>query len=185
MIYNRMNGINTIVWSHGINLQKRKQRIRKLPYYFRQYLANALIIYSKDQKQYIKASHKKLFIANNTLNFHDFPKIIETKEEIKAQKGLSNKKIIISVGRFNTNNRKVSHLTKLAELLDSSYHILIIGPGLSGNQIKKIDTLSNIEYCGPIYDVYEVCKLFKGSDLFIMPGAIGLAILKPFIIELQ
>ena len=58
MAVNRLYGVKTILWSHGINLQNKKQKIKNIFYYLRQFLANALIIYSKNEIQYIKANKK-------------------------------------------------------------------------------------------------------------------------------
>ena len=95
MIFNKIRGVKTIVWSHGINLQNKNKVIKNQFYYLRQHLANALIIYSKNEKQYIKASHKKLIIANNTLNFNEFPVIKLSKNELKHKYGFEKKKTCI------------------------------------------------------------------------------------------
>lgn len=180
IIYNRLNGVKTIVWSHGINLQNIHQPIKNILYYLRQYLASALIIYSPMQKQYIKASHKKLFIANNTLHFAALPAVTITKEILKSKYDLENRKVLLSVGRFDTNNRKVKQLIELAPTLEDDYEIIIIGSGVDEDEISQMKTMSNITYLGPIYDDKTICEYYKLSDLFIMPGAIGLAVNQAF-----
>lgn len=176
MLYNKVTGVKIILWSHGINLQNKNQIIKNILYYTRQYLADALIIYTPDQRKYIKASHKKLFVANNTLNFGAFPNIIDTKEMLKSNAGLSDKKLIISIARFGLNNRKIHHLVELAQKLGENYHIIIVGSGLADKDVKQLNKTKNIENKGSNYDEVTICKLYKMADLFVMPGAIGLAI---------
>ena len=176
MIWSRIRGKKIIVWSHGINLQNKDQPLKNILYYLRQLLADALIIYSSEQKKYIKASHKKLFIANNTLDFDSLPKISQSKHELKLKYGYLNKKLILSVGRFNVNNRKISHLIHLSRLLDKDFQILIIGTGINEKDINEIEHLDNIKYFGAIYDQKKLCEFYKMADLFIMPGAVGLAL---------
>ena len=58
----------SIVWSKGINIANINQPIKNTLYYIRQFAADALILYSDFEKQFIKTSKKKVFIANNTIN---------------------------------------------------------------------------------------------------------------------
>lgn len=178
LIYCRFNEIKTIVWSHGINLQKRKQFVKNQLYYLRQRLANALILFSLDQIKYIVANRKKVFIANNTLNFHEFPKIQLSREELKIKYNFEGKKVILCVGRMNTNNRKPEQLIDLAYKIGSgsAFRFLLIGPGLREDHRKEIEKTETIEYLGEIYDLEIVNEYYKMADVFIMPGAIGLAI---------
>ena len=183
LVYCRINRIKIVVWSHGINLQKKRQIVKNQFYYIRQRLANALIIFSKDQLKYIVANKKKIFIANNTLNFHDFTKVELSKKALKQKYNLKEKNVILCVGRMNTNNRKPEHLIKLAQKLDSDFHVLLIGPGVSEVYIDEIRKITTIEYLGVIYDQDIINEYYKMADVFIMPGAIGLAINQAFYFE--
>ncbi len=180
LLLNRVRGVKSIVWSHGINLQNQHQRLKNIGYYLRQYLANALIIYTPNQSKYIRANHSKLFIAYNTLNFYSFPEILFSKEDLKSKYNLAGKNIILSVARFDMNNRKVDHLIELSDLIDKSFHIFVIGPGLTKKQILQIESRKNIRYLGPIYNEKTICEYYKMSDIFVMPGAIGLALNQAF-----
>ena len=176
MLFQRIKGIKTITWTHGINLLKKRRLIKNRLYYLRQRLAHALIIYSKNEKKYIKASHKKLFIANNTLNFYDFPGVNLNKEELKRKYHLENKKIILFVGRISVPGRKINALIELAGKLDNNYKILVIGPGLKDKSVTQIEKAENIHYYGAVYDPLKIAEFYSLADLFCMPGPIGLAI---------
>ena len=176
MLLNRLRGIRMISWFHGINLQKKNQPLVNQLYYLRQRLANALVLFSEQEKRYIRASHDKLFIANNTLNFHDFPAIPESKAALKARYHLENKHVILSVSRFDTHGRKVDYLIAAAEGLRDDHHFLVVGSGVSEMQQAKIKALPNISYLGRIVDRVKINEIYKLSDVFCMPGPIGLAI---------
>jgi len=54
MLYSRLKGIKMITWSHGINLQKRNNPLMNVLYYLRQKLAHSLIIFSQNEKKYMR-----------------------------------------------------------------------------------------------------------------------------------
>jgi glycosyltransferase involved in cell wall biosynthesis len=177
MCLNRIKGIKMITWSHGINLQHKDNLLKNQLYYMRQRLAHALIIFSENERQFIKASHNKLFVANNTLNFNDFPVIKASKQELKEACGFTGKTVVLCVGRMNTNNRKLEYLLEGFEKNAPKDSVLVlVGPGVTEEQETWINRLDNIHYYGTIYNAVRINKIYKMSDLFCMPGAIGLAV---------
>ena len=177
MILQRLRGVKMITWSHGINLQNKNNHFLNLFYFTRQYLAHALIIFSDNESKYIKPSHKKLFVANNTLNFSDFYPVDHSKESLKEKYQFSGKKIVLCVGRMNTNNRKPRYLLEGFEkyaLPDAE--LILVGPGVKENHEKWVKKLDNVHFFGAVYDSMTINELYKMSDVFCMPGAIGLAI---------
>jgi glycosyltransferase involved in cell wall biosynthesis len=181
MLFQRVKGIKTITWSHGINLQDRNNKVKNQFYYLRQRLAHALIIFSENERQYIKAAHKKLFVANNTLNFHDFPLIKASKNQLKEKYGLTGKHVVLCVGRLNTNNRKLSYLLEgFAASAQKNFFLVIAGPGVTQDQERRIKGMDNVHYLGAVYDPLKINEVYKMSDIFCMPGAIGLSINQAF-----
>jgi len=176
MLWCRSANIKIILWSHGINLQKKDQLIKNQLYYLRQRLSDALLIYTPNQKKFLKVKEEKIFVAYNTLDFNILPQLTSSKDELKAKYKLSGKKIILCVGRMNTNNRKVDQLIKLSTILSEDYVIVIIGPGISETKMVQINFSKSIIYLGEIYDQLIVSEYYKLADVFVMPGAIGLAI---------
>jgi len=177
MLYCKMIGVKSIVWSHGINMQKRTRSWKKYFYYIRQLLGTALIIYSPNERKYIVASHKKLFIANNTLSFLDFPAISDTKEQLKAKYGFPGKKMALCVGRLNTHNRRLGLLCDTFEQIDDdNIMLIVVGTGVSEEQQDRIKNMKNAAYLGAIFDPVVVNEIYKMSDIFVMPGAAGLAV---------
>jgi glycosyltransferase involved in cell wall biosynthesis len=176
MIYARIMGKKIILWSHGVNLQKRDHKLMNQLYYLRQRLANTLVIYHEDQMQYVVKDSSDVFIANNTLNFNEFPEIEATKEQLKQKHGFAGIQVLFCVGRMNMNNRKLSHLIELAELLDENQKVVLVGPGVETQDIVG----SKLVYLGVEYDQVIVNEYYKMADIFVMPGAIGLAINQAF-----
>ncbi len=177
MLANRIKGIKMITWSHGINLQNKDNRLMNRFYYLRQRLAHALIIFSDNERQYIRASHKKLFVANNTLNFHDFPIINASKEELKKKHRFNGKKVVLCVGRMNINNRKADYLLEGFEKSPPTDTVMVIvGPGLTEAQEKRAGAIENVHVLGAVYDPVKINEIYKLADIFCMPGAIGLAV---------
>lgn len=179
MLWCKWKRIPVIVWSHGINLQRRKQYLKNSFYYLRQLLADALIIYTPNEKKYIVGNRKKLFIANNTLDFDSFPEIdsksIEAKNHLVA-----GKKVILSVGRFNVNNRNIEDLVTLSENIKEEFLIVVIGPGITEEESERIRNSKNMKYLGSIFEQKEICEWYYLARIFVMPGAIGLAINQAF-----
>ena len=177
MLWCKLKRVRSIVWSHGVDMQKPKQFLKNQLYYLRQRLSSALIIYTPNEVKYIVASHKKLFIAYNTLNFFDFPEIKKTKEELKKEYNLEGKKIILCVGRLNTHNRKVDLLLEgLKYVKDENIHLVVVGTGVTEEQQDKLKQESRSTFLGAIFDPVKVNEIYKMSDVFVMPGGVGLAI---------
>jgi glycosyltransferase involved in cell wall biosynthesis len=140
-----------------------------------------LIIFSQNEKRYINASHKKLFVANNTLNFHDFPTIDASKNQLKEKYGYTGKRVVLCVGRMDTNNRKLGYLLEGFDTFkDKNCALVIVGPGVTPDQEKRIDVMENVFYLGAVYDPVKINEVYKMADVFCMPGAIGLSINQAF-----
>jgi len=181
MLYCKIKRIRSIVWSHGIGLKNLKNPIVRNLHFLRHKLATALIIYSPNERKYVRASHRKLFIANNTLDFSSFPEISRSREELKKENGYEGKKIILSVGRFHALKRRIGHLVQAFNELDRKDTVLlIVGPGVSAVDKDAMNRNKDIHYLGEIYDPVKMNEIYKMSDLFAMPGGIGLAINQAF-----
>ncbi len=177
MIYCKTKGIKTILWSHGINMQKRDKDVKKQLYFLRQRLASAQIIYTPNEVKYVVTPHKKMFIANNALNYADFPKIEKTKEQLKAELGFEGKKVILCVGRLSTHHRKVDLLFEGFKLIkDENIHLAVVGTGVTEEQQQKLNDHPRCKFFGPVFDPVKINEIYKMADLFVMPGGVGLAI---------
>lgn len=172
-----------IVWSKGINIAKINQPVINLLYYIRQRIAHALILYSEYEKQFIKTKLRKVFIANNTINQFKY-KVGQTNiEKIKLKYGIKQKKIVLFVGRIQERKR----LDLLLSIFCNdfiNYALLIVGPGMDKEMFNIVHQRENIYYLGPVYDLEQLSDIYSISDVFCIPGEIGLGINEAFLFGL-
>src|SRR5579862_6184512 len=94
-------GIPVALWTKARNLDDPDNRIRNAFFDYLHFVSDALILYTASLTRFIaERQRKKTFIANNTINFEDFPAIHESKEEIKRDLGIPFQKIVLFVGRI-------------------------------------------------------------------------------------
>jgi glycosyltransferase involved in cell wall biosynthesis len=148
-------------------------------YYHLHNLSDAIILYSENEKKYIRnKNHFKTFIANNTLNLEDlsFERDIERdKVFVKEKYNLESENNILFVGRI-TKNKEIDVL--LSCFKNTKAEVVLVGPGLNENLRKVVDNTPNYHYLGEIYDREELSALFNTSKLFCIPGNLGLALIE-------
>jgi len=172
----KLKNIPFIYWSHGLNLQNPKNKIKNMFYFHIHNISSSILLYTPNQIKYIKKkNHKKIFIANNTLNFNNFPLIKQTKEELRQEYNINFDKILLYVSRILPYKR-VDILINIFEKFENNFGLIIVGGGMPPELINRIDKITNIKYLNAIYDNKIVNRYFKLSDLFCIPGANGLSI---------
>lgn len=165
--------IPIIYWNHGIDRQHPKS-IKNILYYFIHDICDALITYFPDNIHlFKKRNRKKLFVANNSLNYDYYPKNPYNKSEFRNKYNIKEEKVILFVSRISP-ERKLDLL--LNQFKNTKYAVVIVGKGLNEVQKTIIDKSSNLYYLGAIYDDYEINSIFNSSDVFCIPGANGLSI---------
>jgi glycosyltransferase involved in cell wall biosynthesis len=174
----KLRGIPVVYWNKGINLTLRNPRLRNLPFYYVHSLSDAIVLYSPNEIKHIRPSNRhKVFIANNTINFNAFPDISGSKAEWKQEFGITFKKVVLFVGRMRP-VKKVEHLISVFNEIDNpDYGCVIVGDPME-NDLARMIRSKNIVHLGEIYDPEDVqiSKLFSLSDLFVIPGDVGLAL---------
>ena len=177
----RMKKIPVIFWTKGANLDDPENFFRNVLFRKLHTLCDGLILYSPKEINFImKKNRNKVSVANNTINFSDFPEVTESPEEIKKSLGINYRKIVLFVGRMGIGGerKKVDHLIKIfGEIDNPDYGLIIVGSGLS-DSLKACINPKNTIYLGEIHDPEQVMisRIFKMSDLFVIPGHIGLGI---------
>ena len=176
VVWMRLKRHRMIYWGHGVNLLTPDNKIKRLFFGFLHRLADAIILYSPNEKKFVAdVHHHKIFVANNTLNFRDFPEVSETKSQIKKKYGIDFARVILFVGRI-TKQKRLDDLLDAASLLDDGICVVIVGSELDADQRRKVDASANIIYLGEVYDIEAISEIFKMSDIFSIPGKIGLGI---------
>jgi glycosyltransferase involved in cell wall biosynthesis len=189
LVWLKMKNIPVIFWTKGANLDAPEDKVSLALYRFMHWSVDRLIFYSEKELELINEKHRhKVSIANNTINFNDFPEIKQSKEEIKKELGLKFDKIVLSVGRMGDKNqrKKVNHLIEIFKDINvDGLGLVIVGSGLQ-DQVQQNMNRDNTVYLGQVHDPenVKISKIFKMADVFCVPGHIGLGINQAFYFEL-
>ncbi|TKK67406.1 glycosyltransferase family 4 protein [Ilyomonas limi] len=198
----RILGIKFVWWTHAYDHKpisnKFKRNVKDAYVKFFLSLGKAIITFSPKGKQYLidaGIKKEKIFVAPNTL---DTERLLVINHQVSSQldkvqflseiSPLINKqsKILLFSGRLNIYKKVHNALYALAEILkrDKNVHLIIIGDGDQKKSLTEITEqlgiTGNVHFRGYIFEEFEVGKYFKVSDLFIMPGYVGLAIVHSF-----
>jgi glycosyltransferase involved in cell wall biosynthesis len=168
-----------IYWGQGRDLLDAESKIKNLAYFMEQSFCDAIILYADFLKKFIaKYLQKKTFIANNTLYF-DYEGLPEgvTSEQILSSYGIKTRKNIICMGRMQF-RKQIGHLYQaFIRLNRSDVGLILVGPDTE-NVLDSING-HNIYKLGPIYGNKRF-DLLVSSDIFCLPGAVGLSIIDAF-----
>lgn len=181
----KLSGIPVALWTKTRNLDDPDNRLRNLFFNYVNGISDALILYTSSLRRYIPERHRaKLFVANNTINFEDFPFIAESKDEIKRDLGIPFSKVVLFVGRIGEehNRKKVDHLIDIFRELDRpGVGLVIVGSGLSAELRARINP-ANTRYLGEVHDPAhrQISRLFKMADISSIPGHVGLGVNQSF-----
>ncbi len=169
--------IKVIHWGH-----RRPTRpytlIKNFIYNCEHYIDDAVILYAENLRNYVyNRFRSKIFIANNTLNLltHDPSRVI--KEDVQAKYGIHTSKNIICMGRMQRRKR-IDDLIQAFHMLNKEDVGLILSGPDSDGVLKNIKG-KNIFKIGPVYGE-ESYNLLSMSDVYCLPGAIGLSIVDAF-----
>jgi glycosyltransferase involved in cell wall biosynthesis len=178
----RLKGIKVVYWNKGVNLEVRNPRLRNLPFYYIHNRVDGIVLYSQKEVKDIKPHNRqKVFVANNTINFSAFPPVEQSKEEIKRLFDIPYKKVVLFVGRMRT-VKKVEHLIHIFnEIEDPDLGCVIVGDQMQYD-LKSLIKRDNVRWLGEVFDPsnLKISQLFKMSDLFCIPGDVGLGLNQAF-----
>lgn len=181
----KFKGVPMIQWTKGANLDKPSSRIRYHVFNHFHRLSDALILYSPREIAHIKpAYHGKVFVANNTVNFEDYPEVTASKQEIKTEFGIPFEKIVLFTGTMGVDGerKKVEHLIRIFRDLDrKDVGLVIVGSGMNEGLKQQINP-GNTRVLGAIHDArnLNISKMFKAADLYVVPGHVGLGLNQAF-----
>lgn len=172
-------------WTKGGNWDAKDSRLRYEMFNYVHAMSDGLILYSESCRHFIKSRHHhKSFVANNTINFGDFPAVPESKAEIKREFGIPFEKTVIFTGRMGTGNgrKRVDHLIDIFRGIDrKGLGLVLVGSGLS-DELKGRMNSHNTVYLGEVHDPEDrqISKLCKMADVCAIPGHVGLGLNQAF-----
>ena len=181
LIYGRIRKITILTWGHPIDLSHPRNIVKNTLYSVVDVLVKGIILYASNDIKYIpRRQRSKVFVANNALNFSEFPVINKTKEQLRKIWNIPFSKTVLFAGRIHP-RKKLDILINLFTLDEfSNFGLIIVGPDLPNNLSQKVESSRNMFYLGPVYDYQRINKIFKMADVFCIPGALGLAINQAF-----
>ncbi len=172
-------------WTKGMNLDDPGNTVSQFLYRYMHRMVDALILYSQHEVKFINQRYAaKVFVANNTVNFRDYPDIGQSKEDIKREFRIPFRKVVLSVGRMGEGGgrKKVDHLIKIfGEMNANGSGLVIVGEGVSKEALNA-GAKDNVKYLGEVYDPknIQISKIFKMADVFSIPGHVGLGLNQAF-----
>lgn len=174
-----------ISWTKGANLDKAESKLRHELFNYTHRLSNALVMYSLNERECIKPQYRhKIFVANNTVNFEDYPEVKASKDEIKAEFNIPYQKMVLFAGTMGVDGerKKVDHLIETFRGLNrADVGLVLVGRGLSEDRKARLNP-KNTLYLGQVHDPnnLQISKLFKAADVFAIPGHVGLSLNQAF-----
>lgn len=176
LFYLRIKGNKAITWTHGLNLQKRKNVLSRLAHHLEHCLCQAIILYSPGLKQYLLPAHrKKAFVANNTLNVFWFDPARVDRQALLSRYGITTEKNIIFVGRITRRKRLPDLLQAFERLKTRRVGLILVGPDEEGLLSSQPGSGEKIFSLGALYG-RPVLELLAAADVCCLPGAVGLGI---------
>jgi glycosyltransferase involved in cell wall biosynthesis len=181
----KWRGLPVAVWTKTRNLDDPNNLFRNIFFDYLHAISDGLILYTGSLRRFVPARHLyKTFVANNTVNFEDFPDIRESKDEIKAELGVPFEKVVLFSGRIGEerNRKKVDHLIDIFRTLDrSDVGLVIVGSGLSDELHQRMNP-ANTRYFGEVHDPgnVQISRIFKMADICSIPGHVGLGLNQAF-----
>lgn len=185
----------TVWWDAGYSLQKRSFRRKIIDVVIKPFIrmTDAQIVYSTLAKNYLKKymGAKNVVLNLNTINTDYFEKHIDEIKSNNIGYKFNKKHIKLLFVGVVEKRKKIKELIDIVvrlnrdELLDKNYSLQIIGGGNQLEELKQYaSTLDEINLFGPIYNKETLKHHYFNSDLFVLPGDGGLAIVQSLLFGL-
>ncbi len=173
------------VWTKAGNWDAKDSLLRYHLFNYVHGISDSLILYSRNCLGFVKPCYRsKVFVANNTLNFEDFPRIDESKEMIKREFKLPFNKVVLFVGRMDTEKgrKRVDHLVDIFHSIErTDIGLVLVGSGMNDGLRARLCQRNTI-YLGEVHDEKDIgiSKIFKMADICVIPGHVGLGLNQAF-----
>jgi glycosyltransferase involved in cell wall biosynthesis len=176
-IYFKWRKIKVIHWGHRRPMH-RHILLKSILVNLEHWIDDAVVVYSEDLRRYIwNRFQTKTFVANNTLNLTEYKEPALSRDEIKRKYNISTAKNIICVGRMHRRKRIEDLVEAFRSLNMDDVGLILVGPD-PDRILSKING-RNIFKLGPVHGD-ESLDLLSASDVYCLPGAVGLSIVDAF-----
>ena len=184
----------TIWWDAGYSLPVRTSKRKLIDLVVKPFvkLTDGQMAYSTLAKGYLEKymGGKSAFLNLNTINTSYFESISDEIQENISNYNFNKDNIKLLYVGVVEERKKVKELIDITVRLNQNikekqFSLIIIG---GGNQLEELklyaDKYENIKLLGPIYDKNQLKTYYFRSDLFVLPGDGGLAILQSLLFGL-
>ncbi|HIP11476.1 MAG TPA: glycosyltransferase [Arcobacter sp.] len=178
----KIKKIDLFYYGHGLNLES-NSKFLKLFYNLFHFLYKKIILYTPNEKVHLWEIHrKKIEIAYNTLDLEGRDLLItDSRQKLRSIYGYKEELIVLFSGRIEQ-RKKLEVLLDIFEEYENdsknNIRLLIVGPTNDEEIIRRMKNNEFTNYLGPIYDKKKIAELFYISDLFCIPGHIGLGLIE-------
>src|SRR5689334_19396828 len=135
-------------WAKGGEWDAKGSRIRRFLFDYVYRLSDALLLYGEACRPFVNPRDvSKVFVANNTVNFADYPVVTDSKEAIKRAFNIPFAKTVIFVGRMGAEGgrKRVDHLIEIFRDLDrNDVGLVLVGSGLSDHLRSRMNPRNTI-----------------------------------------
>jgi L-malate glycosyltransferase len=171
-------GKKMIYWGHGRDLSRNPGlSVRQLANSIEYSFSDAMILYAEHLRPNVgKRLQFKVFVANNRLHF-DEERVPMVRERCLAKYNITTSRNIICTGRMQRRKRMQDLLEAFKLMNRPDVGLILVGPDSDG-VLAGVEG-PNIYKLGPIYGD-ERLDLLAASDVFCLPGAVGLSIVDAF-----
>jgi len=179
IFYTYFKNIPLIYYGHGLNLGS-SSKVLYLIYNFLHLFYKSIILYTPNEINVLwKIHHEKVEVAYNTLDLKERDKLIhENKFEIRKKYNLENEFVILFSGRIENRKRLDILLEFMNKKKIQNIKLLVVGPTDNKEILSQLTNNEQILYLGPIYDKEKMAEVFFISDVFSIPGHIGLGLVE-------
>lgn len=200
MSLHELHGVSRIFWGHVREINRPVTSLSgRISERFKRWLimrSNYFLAYTDEHRRELENlgyDPSRITVVNNTIDVRAERECYMAqrphRETIRQELGISDRKVLISVGRLNADKR-IDYLLRSFEALlshDSSYHLLLVGAGdlmpYVQNFAQRVGS-EHITVCGAVTETEKLGRLFTASDLFVLPGLVGLGPIHAFCYDL-
>ena len=199
LILSKIFRIKFIWWTHGYDhdTQGRNRILKKIKKKYSLFFlkfGDKIITFSDGGQNYLSKfiNDDKIIVAHNTLDTvsliekYNYLKYNFTKEQVRKEIALENDDfVLLFSGRLNIKKKVDDAIKVVKSILNEGPNIkfIIIGDGEEKKNLEQLAGVyvnDRIIFTCSIFDENLLAKYFYSSDLFLMPGYVGLAIIHAF-----
>jgi glycosyltransferase involved in cell wall biosynthesis len=177
-------------WGHGRDRKVSKlTTLKQLSEAFKLWRckrADGFFAYTQGVKDYLVAkgvTADKISVVNNTIDIVEQRKASEKyrhqRQIWRKEHGVDDKHVMLFIGRLSKNKR-IDFLFEACKLLEQrtpNTHLILVGSGVLPEDVVKPQRITTFD---SITDTELLAPIYAGADLFVCPGAVGLAPLQAF-----